>query len=84
MAREIAATRQGPEARRINHLTPREREVTSLVAAGLRNKAIAKRLFISEATVRHHLSSAFSKLGVADRYELISYAFRYGLVDGLR
>jgi two-component system nitrate/nitrite response regulator NarL len=81
MAREMAAARQGPEAIKINRLTAREREITALVAAGLKNKAIAKHLFISEPTVRHHLSSAFSKLGVADRYELIIYAFRHGLAD---
>lgn len=62
-------------------LTNREREVITLVALGLRNKQIAKRLFISDITVRHHLTSAFSKLGVGDRFELMIYAYRHGLAD---
>jgi DNA-binding NarL/FixJ family response regulator len=65
----------------IGTLTDREREVITLVALGLRNKQIAERLFISDITVRHHLTSAFSKLGVADRFELMIYAYRHGLAD---
>lgn len=68
-----------PEAGKINSLTPREREVIALVSEGLKNKLIGERLFISETTVTHHLSSIFSKLDVSDRLELIIYAFRYGL-----
>lgn len=68
-----------PEAEKIASLTDREREVLALLGEGIRNKAIADRLFISETTVRHHLTSIFSKLGVADRVELLIYAFRHGL-----
>ena len=68
-----------PEAGKITSLTPREREVIALVSEGLKNKLIGERLFISETTVTHHLSSIFSKLDVADRLELIIYAFRHGL-----
>ena len=68
-----------PEAGKISSLTPREREVIALVSEGLKNKLIGERLFISETTVTHHLSSIFSKLDVSDRLELIIYAFRYGL-----
>jgi len=60
-------------------LTPREREVICLVAEGLKNKRIAERLFISETTVTHHLSSIFSKLGVSDRLELVLYALAHRL-----
>jgi len=70
-----------PEAVKIATLTAREREVMALLGEGLRNKQIAQRLFISETTVRHHLSSIFSKLGVADRLELVIYAYRYGLAQ---
>ena len=65
---------------RINSLTEREREVVALIAEGLKNKQIGKRLFISETTVTHHLSSIFSKLGVSDRLELVIYAFGHNLV----
>jgi DNA-binding NarL/FixJ family response regulator len=60
-------------------LTAREREVITLIAEGLKNKKIAERLFISETTVTHHLSSIFSKLGVSDRLELVIYAFAHSL-----
>lgn len=64
-----------PEVSKISSLTPREREVIALVSEGLKNKLIAERLFISETTVTHHLSSIYSKLGVSDRLELVIYAF---------
>lgn len=68
-----------PDQEKISSLTEREREVVTLVGEGLKNKQIAARLFISETTVTHHLSSVFSKLEVSDRLELIIYAFRHGL-----
>jgi DNA-binding NarL/FixJ family response regulator len=68
-----------PEVAKIESLTDREREVIALVGEGLKNKQVGERLFISETTVTHHLSSVFSKLDVSDRLELIIYAFRHGL-----
>lgn len=68
-----------PEASKIAALTEREREVVGLIGEGLRNKQIAERLFISEITVRHHLTSIFDKLGVSDRFELAIYSYRHGL-----
>ncbi|HEY8205574.1 MAG TPA: response regulator transcription factor [Pyrinomonadaceae bacterium] len=67
------------EAAKIATLTRREREVLTLVAEGLKNRDIAARLFISETTVTHHLSSVFAKLGVSDRLELVIYAFANNL-----
>jgi len=67
------------EAAKIASLTEREREVITLVGEGLRNKHIAERLYISEATVRHHLTAVFAKLGVSDRFELAIYAYQHGL-----
>jgi len=64
-----------PQVKRISSLTDREREVIILIAQGLKNKQIAARLFISQTTVTHHLSSIYSKLGVSDRLELVVYAF---------
>src|SRR5678816_3310503 len=71
--------RPDPDRERIESLTERERQVVGLVGEGLKNKQIAARLFISETTVTHHLSSVFSKLEVSDRLELVVYAFRHGL-----
>ena len=56
-------------------LTPREREVMAMIALGLQNKAIARRLCISETTVRHHLTSIFDKLEVSNRLELMHHIF---------
>ena len=73
------AERTDVEADKMAQVTKREREVVTLVAEGMRNKSIATRLFISEVTVRHHLTSILQKLEVADRLELMIYAFRHGM-----
>ncbi len=79
LARGQAAPTVDPAAAKIALLTEREREVIRLLGEGLKNKQIAERLYISETTVRHHLTSIFSKLGVSDRLALVLYAYRYGL-----
>ena len=68
-----------PEAEKIAALTGREREIIAQIGVGLKNKHIAEKLFISETTVRHHLTSIFSKLEVCDRLELVIYAYRHHL-----
>jgi DNA-binding NarL/FixJ family response regulator len=60
-------------------LSPREREVLSLVASGLANKVIAMRLEISEATVKAHLTSIFSSIGVSDRTQAALWARENGV-----
>jgi two-component system, NarL family, nitrate/nitrite response regulator NarL len=70
---------RGTDENRKESLTEREHQVVSLIAEGLKNKQIAQRLFISETTVTHHLSSIFSKLEVSDRLELVIYAFGHDL-----
>lgn len=62
-------------------LTAREREIVALVGGGLRNAEIAKRLFISEVTVKTHLNRIFAKVGARDRVELALYAVRVGLAN---
>jgi two-component system, NarL family, nitrate/nitrite response regulator NarL len=74
-----ANNKTDPDDEKISSLTTRERGVIALIAEGLKNRQIAERLFISETTVTHHLSSIFSKLGVSDRLELVIYAFARGL-----
>ncbi|HKO42622.1 MAG TPA: response regulator transcription factor [Pyrinomonadaceae bacterium] len=71
--------KQDSTAAQIDSLTDRELQVIKLVAEGLRNKQIGERLYISETTVTHHLSSIFSKLGVSDRLELVIFAFGHNL-----
>jgi two-component system nitrate/nitrite response regulator NarL len=60
-------------------LTPREVEVTKMVASGLRNKEIASRLDITEGTVKFHLHSIYEKLRIDGRYALMNYARDHGL-----
>jgi DNA-binding NarL/FixJ family response regulator len=62
------------------NLTPREVEMVRMVAQGLRNKAIAERLAISEGTVKVHLHNIYEKLGVDGRLELVLCAQRKGIV----
>lgn len=61
-------------------LTPREREVLALVAAGLPNKTVARRLGISEKTVKSHLTRVFTVVGVSDRTSAALWAQRHGVV----
>jgi DNA-binding NarL/FixJ family response regulator len=60
-------------------LTPREREVLGLVRRGLANKQIARRLGISERTVKAHLTSTFQRIGVVDRTQAALWAERNGI-----
>ncbi len=65
----------------VEPLTAREREVLELVSEGLPNKGIAARLGVSDHTVKFHLSSIFSKLGVSTRTEAVRRAVRAGLIN---
>ncbi len=59
-------------------LSPREREVLQLVLDGLANKQIARRLDISEKTVKGHLTNLFQRIGVSDRTQAALWAERSG------
>jgi len=72
-------TKADPDRTRISNLTERELDIIALVGEGRRNKAIGERLFISEKTVRHYMTSIFTKLEVRDRLELMIYAYQHGL-----
>jgi DNA-binding NarL/FixJ family response regulator len=69
-----------PSSAQIALLTQREREVLVLLAHGLTNSAVANHLFISEATVKTHVSRLLMKMGVHDRAGAVALAYRTGLV----
>ncbi|MDX6357967.1 MAG: hypothetical protein QOH37_1021 [Nocardioidaceae bacterium] len=77
-ARELLGARRTTPAAGAE-LTPRETEVLVLVRQGLANKQIARRLGISERTVKAHLTSAFQRIGVVDRTQAALWAERNGL-----
>jgi len=69
------------EPRLPDGLTPREGEVLRLIGEGLSNREIADRLQVGEATIKTHVNHLFSKTGVRDRAQAVSYAYRHGLTD---
>lgn len=83
--RLIAEFRERPDRRprqpeRLSLLTEREREVLALVGEGLSNDEIGRRLFVSPATAKTHVSRAMAKLGARDRSQLVVVAYETGLV----
>ncbi|MGF7056536.1 response regulator [Brassicibacter mesophilus] len=64
------------ESKQIDSLTRREYEVLVLIAEGLNNREIAERLFISEKTVKNHVSNIFKKIGVSDRVQAAIFTYR--------
>ncbi len=62
-----------------NNLTAREIEVLGLIAEGMINKEIARQLYISEKTVKNHVSNIFKKLNVSDRTQAAIYAFKHNI-----
>lgn len=66
---------------RLECLTPRERDVTALVALGLSNEEIADRLFVSPLTAKTHVNRAMTKLAARDRAQLVVVAYQCGLVS---
>jgi len=70
-----------PTPAKMAKLTPREREVLTLLAQGLSNADVAGQLFISEATVKTHLAHVMTKLGVREKAQAVIAAYQTGLVQ---
>ncbi len=80
IAEDIPVIRSEGLTASVESLTDREREVLQLMAEGLPNRAIARRLDISEHTVKFHANAIFGKLGVQSRTEAVVRATRAGLI----
>jgi DNA-binding NarL/FixJ family response regulator len=78
-ARELLSARTDATSRPVVELTARETEVLGLVRQGLSNKQIARRLGITERTVKAHLTSCFQRIGVLDRTQAAVWAERHGV-----
>lgn len=81
-AATAAPRRDTPDPGAFPFLTDRERQVLDLVARGLTNPAIASRLYVSEKTVRNHVSNLFAKLHVTSRAQAVARARDAGYGDG--
>ncbi|MBD2450975.1 response regulator transcription factor [Nostoc sp. FACHB-152] len=77
---KLLSMREKVLANPVQALTPREIEVLGMLSIGLGNKVIAKRLQISEHTVKFHVSSIFQKLNVSSRTEAVTAGIRLGLI----
>lgn len=78
-ALDRAVERQSSSRHTAEVLSRREAEIVKMVAAGMRNKEIANKLFIGEGTVKTHLHAIYKKLGVHGRVELTLYAREHGI-----
>ena len=76
----VRAPRPQPP-RELEELTAREREIFRLIAAGLSNAQIGKQLFISETTVKTHITHIFQKLNLRDRVQAVVLAYQTGLFE---
>ena len=78
---ELNASRTQPASSTDNPLSHREQEVLELMAEGIGNREIADKLFVSEKTVKNHVTSIFRKLDVSDRTQAVVQAVKRKIVD---
>lgn len=77
---QFASIRHPAPSMELDELTPREREIFRLIANGLSNAEIGQELYISETTVKTHVTHVFQKLNVRDRVQAVVLAYQTGLV----
>ena len=80
IAEFASRTREARSLPGLDELTPREREVVSLIAVGLSNEEISRQIYVSPSTVKTHAARAMTKLGARDRAQLVVFAYPAGLV----
>ena len=80
IAEFAARAREGRSLPGLDELTPREREVVVLIALGLSNEEIARKIYVSPSTAKTHAARAMTKLQARDRAQLVVFAYQAGLV----
>jgi len=80
IAEFASRTREARSLPGLDELTPREREVAALIAQGLSNEEISRKIYISPSTAKTHATRAMTKLGARDRAQLVVFAYQAGLV----
>jgi DNA-binding NarL/FixJ family response regulator len=80
IAEFASRTREARSLPGLDELTPREREVVALIALGLSNEEISRKIYISPSTAKTHATRAMTKLGARDRAQLVVFAYQAGLV----
>jgi DNA-binding NarL/FixJ family response regulator len=80
IAEFASRTREAQPVPGLDELTPREREVVALIALGLSNDEISKKIYVSPSTAKTHATRAMTKLGARDRAQMVVFAYQAGLV----
>ena len=80
IAEFASRTREARGVPGLDELTPREHEVVALIAQGLSNEEISKKIYVSPSTAKTHANRAMTKLGARDRAQLVVFAYQAGLV----
>jgi DNA-binding NarL/FixJ family response regulator len=80
IAEFASRTREAQPVPRLDELTPREREVVALIALGLSNDEISRKIYVSPSTAKTHATRAMTKLGARDRAQMVVFAYQSGLV----
>ena len=80
IAEFAARSREAHSIPGLDELTPREHEVVALIAHGLSNEEISRKIYVSPSTAKTHATRAMSKLGARDRAQLVVFAYQAGLV----